>query len=300
MPKATCQACGLSMPLQILAVHVKSCCIGRSSTEYDSLYDDCCSSPDVSIVGEFSSVNSVETTGTSTSRKPSCDMSELSGVNSSVAANSNSTSVSKGSCPVCLMIFPLDYLEVHASLCGERVEDTHLITEGESQCNSESESLEGVLQAITAAVSTTDGYSFDITVSRHNMLERVLSQWQRQKKSNPAKQLKVVFLGEAGIDTGALRKELLSGMMEGIEKRFFEGDRHGKRPKYSISDLDHFKTIGEIMAVSLAQGGPAPNVLAVWCYKFLCSGSLKFEDLDKTALGDDQHIELISKCCYSP
>ncbi|KAG9259585.1 hypothetical protein AMEX_G27902 [Astyanax mexicanus] len=127
------------------------------------------------------------------------------------------------------------------------------------------------------------------------MLERVLSQWQRQKKSNPAKQLKVVFLGEAGIDTGALRKELLSGMMEGIEKRFFEGDRHGKRPKYSISDLDHFKTIGEIMAVSLAQGGPAPNFLAVWCYKFLCSGSLKFEDLDKTALGDDQHIELISK-----
>ncbi|XP_076842322.1 G2/M phase-specific E3 ubiquitin-protein ligase [Brachyhypopomus gauderio] len=162
--------------------------------------------------------------------------------------------------------------------------------------NSGTESLDDLLHTIKAAVST-DGNTFDITVSRHNMVERGLAQWQRQKKTSPVNQLKVVFLGEAGIDTGALRKEFLSGMIGGIEKRFFEGGRHGKRPKYSLSDLDkgHFKTVGEIMAASLAQGGPAPNFLALWCYKFLCSGSLELEDLNKADLGDDQYIDLISK-----
>ena len=44
------------------------------------------------------------------------------------------------------------------------------------------------------------------------MVERGRLQWQRQKKSSPASQLKVNFLGEAGVDTGALRKEFLVGV----------------------------------------------------------------------------------------
>ena len=57
-----------------------------------------------------------------------------------------------------------------------------------------------------------DDKTFDIIVSRQNMLERGLVQWQRQKKASPTKQLQVTFLGEAGVDTGALRKEFLTGM----------------------------------------------------------------------------------------
>ncbi|XP_057197091.1 uncharacterized protein LOC130558603 [Triplophysa rosa] len=82
-------------------------------------------------------------------------------------------------------------------------------------------------------------------------------------------------------------------MVGGIEKRFFEGGR----PKYSLTDLDkgHFKTVGEIMAVSVAQGGPAPNFLMHWCYKFLCSGSLQFERLNRNDLGDGQYQDLIAQ-----
>lgn len=36
MPKATCQNCSLSMPLQILAMHVKSCNTIEPSTEDDT------------------------------------------------------------------------------------------------------------------------------------------------------------------------------------------------------------------------------------------------------------------------
>ncbi|XP_041861401.1 G2/M phase-specific E3 ubiquitin-protein ligase-like [Melanotaenia boesemani] len=36
----------------------------------------------------------------------------------------------------------------------------------------------------------------------------------------------------------------------------------------------NFKTCGELLATSLAQGGPAPNFLTRWCYHFLCHGEI--------------------------
>ncbi len=45
------------------------------------------------------------------------------------------------------------------------------------------------------------------------MLERGLLQWQRQKKIISLNKLKVTFIGEAGVDTGALSKEFLTGMI---------------------------------------------------------------------------------------
>lgn len=44
-----------------------------------------------------------------------------------------------------------------------------------------------------------------------NLLERGMSLWKRQKLSSPINTLKVTFMGEAGVDTGALRKEFLTG-----------------------------------------------------------------------------------------
>ena len=48
---------------------------------------------------------------------------------------------------------------------------------------------------------------FNIHITKTNLLERGLLQWQRQKKSSPTAILKVYFFGEAGVDTGALWKE---------------------------------------------------------------------------------------------
>ncbi|XP_077352964.1 G2/M phase-specific E3 ubiquitin-protein ligase-like isoform X1 [Festucalex cinctus] len=87
-------------------------------------------------------------------------------------------------------------------------------------------------------------------------------------------------------------------MISGIENRFFEGDDLcGKSPKYSLTDLDNdnFRTVGEIMAVSLAQGGPPPAFMKEWCYNFICTGEVDFSNLSTVDVADLVSCLLISK-----
>ncbi|XP_030208782.1 uncharacterized protein LOC115541136 [Gadus morhua] len=119
------------------------------------------------------------------------------------------------------------------------------------------------------------------------MVERGLKLWKRRKNGGPVNPLKVSFLGEPGVDTGALKKEFLSTMVAGIEKRLFEGESEkGKVPKYSLNDLDNelFKVAGEIFGVSIAQGGPAPRFMQEWCYHYLITGNLKTDGVHDTEL----------------
>uniref|UniRef100_I3KX51 HECT domain-containing protein n=1 Tax=Oreochromis niloticus TaxID=8128 RepID=I3KX51_ORENI len=216
MPKAMCQSCQTSYPLQLLALHFETC-------------------------------------------QPS---------------DTNAQEVCTIVCPVCGETFPQNEVEAHASECCE--------------------SLDEILQAISTAVNTEE--EFRITVSRSNMVERGLAQWKRQKKALPTNQLRVTFIGEAGIDTGALRKEFLTDMVAGLEQRLFEGDQTGKAPKYSLLDLDlgNFRSAGEIWAVSLAQGGPPPCCLKDWCYQFLCNGELQIENIMKEDVCDAHYTSVHS------
>ncbi|KAL0993734.1 hypothetical protein UPYG_G00112860 [Umbra pygmaea] len=108
---------------------------------------------------------------------------------------------------------------------------------------------------------------------------------------------RVSFIGEAGIDNGALRKEFLTEMMAGIEKRFFEGGDNGKAPKYSMTDMDqhNFKTVGEIFAVSITQGGPPPNFFMQWCYNYLSTGEMDQEAITERDVTDPELMELIKQ-----
>lgn len=54
--------------------------------------------------------------------------------------------------------------------------------------------------------------TFSICVTREDIVERGLKQWQRQKRSFPKNPLRVTFIGEQGIDNGALRIEFLTGI----------------------------------------------------------------------------------------
>ncbi|RXN22461.1 hypothetical protein ROHU_006753 [Labeo rohita] len=125
--------------------------------------------------------------------------------------------VLEAQCPICSKTFLVSELEMHASFCGESEEDViHL----------------------AAQIDTMK--IFEVCVSRENMLERGLKLWKRQKTGSPVNPLKITFLGEPGVDTGALRKEFLSTMVASIEKRLFEGDANkGKMPKYSLNDMDN-------------------------------------------------------------
>ncbi|KAI5614382.1 hypothetical protein C0J50_8969 [Silurus asotus] len=153
----------------------------------------------------------------------------------------------------------------------------------------------GTNTAISAAVNNNE--EFPLTVSRSHVVERGLAQWKRQKKALPTSRLKIRFIGEAGLDTGALRKEFLTEMVAGIEQKLFEGDQTGKCPKYSLLDLDqaNFRSAGEIWAASLAQSGPPPCCLKLWCYKYLCDGEIQIQHISKEDVSDAEYISLLSQ-----
>uniref|UniRef100_A0A087X6G5 HECT domain-containing protein n=1 Tax=Poecilia formosa TaxID=48698 RepID=A0A087X6G5_POEFO len=181
-------------------------------------------------------------------------------------------------CPLCNKLFPLLDIEVHASCCGERFlcNCFHVLLRKKIYLYSEDDVVKW------AATQVDPSKTFDICVSKDSVVERGLILWQRQKNGGPVNPLKVSFLGEIGVDTGALRKEFLTIMVAGIERRLFEGDSdRGKIPKYSFNDLDKqlFKVAGEIFAVSLAQGGPAPCFLQEWCYHYLVTGEIETQGM---------------------
>uniref|UniRef100_A0A667ZG40 HECT domain-containing protein n=1 Tax=Myripristis murdjan TaxID=586833 RepID=A0A667ZG40_9TELE len=150
---------------------------------------------------------------------------------------------------------------------------------------------EDVLNWISCQVD--EGSTFPLCVSRSDLFNRGMQQWLRQKKSSPKSRLKVTFLGESGVDTGALGREFLTEMVAGIEKKLFTGstDNKGKNPLYCLSSLDnnYFRTAGEIMAASMAQGGPLPNFMREWCYRYLCSGD---SDSVQVSTSDVTDLEL--------
>lgn len=72
---------------------------------------------------------------------------------------------------------------------------------------------------------------------------------------------------------------------------------HSKAKAKVNSDLDNglFRTAGEIFAVSLAQGGPAPCFLKEWCYFYLTSGEIDVHRFCKDDVDDMEYSLLISK-----
>ncbi|KAJ4945033.1 hypothetical protein JOQ06_013572 [Pogonophryne albipinna] len=130
-----------------------------------------------------------------------------------------------------------------------------------------------------------------------DIFERGLGQWRRQKRSSPKNPIRVSFIGESGIDHGALRKEFLTEMMAGVERKFFQGGSTGKTPKYSITDYhkEHFKTAGEIMAVSIVQGGPPPNFFREWCYGYISTGEMDRDSISKEDVTDPELSQLMEE-----
>ncbi|KAJ8007844.1 hypothetical protein DPEC_G00098410 [Dallia pectoralis] len=250
MPKASCKHCFAEMPLQMLALHDRKC---ASHT-----------SPDLEMISDDDDDDNVQfpevlQTPVQTTEEDHCLQQE-----------------EDVRCPICGIFFPILLIEEHASHCGQRTEDT---TSPERELHTETDDIsceEDVIMWFKSKVDTSK--TFELCVSQDNMLERGLKLWKRNKKATPLNPLWIKFLGEAGIDTGALRKDFLTTMVSGIEQRLFEGGK-SKMPKYSVNDLDEklFRIAGEIFATSIAQGGPAPRFFQRWCYNFLVSGKLSLD-----------------------
>ena len=141
---------------------------------------------------------------------------------------------------------------------------------------------------------TDNSSQFFIVIRRKVPFQRVLSLWQRAtKKSSPTQRLTVKYVGEDGIDTGALAREFLTDCMDNMRSAMFP-DGCPVDSTYHIQN-GNFRTCGQIAAVSLAQGGPSPSLFEECVYDTLVN-----PDIDMMKLNIDQHLtksekELINK-----
>ena len=137
-----------------------------------------------------------------------------------------------------------------------------------------------MILALDEKVTSNGKDSLYIVVRRKAALERKLKLWQRAIKNvTPEHVLRVKFIGEDGIDTGALAKEFLTETISDINSSFFPDGS----PIHSTNNIHcgNFRTCGEIVAVSLAQGGPPPCFLDDKVYETLITD----HDIDFTNPG---------------
>ncbi|CAB4011627.1 HEG-like 1, partial [Paramuricea clavata] len=141
---------------------------------------------------------------------------------------------------------------------------------------------------------TDNSSQFFIVFRRKVPFQRVLSLWQRAtKKSSPTQRLTVKYVGEDGIDTGALAREFLTDCMDNMRSAMFP-DGCPVDSTYHIQN-GNFRTCEQIAAVSLAQGGPSPSLFEECVYDTLVN-----PDIDMMKLNIDQHLtksekELVNK-----
>ena len=93
-------------------------------------------------------------------------------------------------------------------------------------------------------------------------------------------------------------------MLDAIETRLFVGDpetfqidNQTARVPYDSTlamTSGHFQIAGELMAASIVQGGPAPDFLAEWVYKYLSSG-IEGIMVDESKIEDQSVRQLITR-----
>ena len=139
-----------------------------------------------------------------------------------------------------------------------------------------------VVQALQDRV--IDSGQFFMVMRRGSSLERIFSLWNRERlRNSPEKVVRVKFIGEDGIDTGALAKEFFANAVCEIGTTLF--------PEGSPIDSTHyvqngnFRVAGEIVAASLAQGGPPPCFLEDCVFDTLVNS-----DVDIRNLNPGQHM----------
>ena len=103
-----------------------------------------------------------------------------------------------------------------------------------------------------------------IIVRRKHLWEDALYRFRAGIDFN--KHLRILFIGKPGVDHGGPLKEFLHILMGEIatNNSIFNGLEDCRVPAPNMAALQHntYKHVGQMMAVSLIHGGPAPTFLA--------------------------------------
>lgn len=133
-----------------------------------------------------------------------------------------------------------------------------------------------VVKAVQERVNSSQ--KLFLVVRRGAPFFRLLTLWQREVNRNSAEYaLRVCYHGEEGIDSGAMGKEFLTQMIQGIGSTMFPAGGP-MNSTYHIQN-GNFRACGQIAAVSLAQGGPAACFLEECVYNLLVNPEVDVKNL---------------------
>ena len=117
-------------------------------------------------------------------------------------------------------------------------------------------SLELILSTHTAV--WPDDESLNMKVTRELLWERSQSFYKglKNQRAQLTKPVNVEFVGEEGVDAGAIRLSYFEMLMGELNSRFFEGQECNRIPKKDWGLTTIFETAGMMVAHSILNGGP--------------------------------------------
>ena len=149
--------------------------------------------------------------------------------------------------------------------------------DGDNITETDPKSTEDIFKGLVAKVN--DEKEFLIATRRKADLTRKLYLWQRQtKKNSPTSTLRVHYIGEDGVDSGAIRKEFLESTLQDIKRVMFPCGT-AVHSTFHVQN-GNFRTCGEIVATSIAQGGPSP------CFLEPCAFDASWKQIDVLNISD--------------
>ena len=164
-------------------------------------------------------------------------------------------------------------------------------------------SLDALLSSYASTV-TEEFCDVWISVEKHHVWQRAVH-FYKSAKSHPEKlrgQLAVEYVGQTGLDAGAIRGDFLEKMMIALDSKLFEGNPCRRLPLKGRELEGMFKIAGMMQAHSVLQGGPSLSNLNPVVYGCLMTDSieqsltepLQVDDIPLTA-GTDDLIRLIQR-----
>lgn len=176
-------------------------------------------------------------------------------------------------CPTCNIEFPMSQIELHAEFCCSGAQEFPI----------EEKPLKDTSSVVKLLANNMDNSDqLFIIIRRGCPLRRVLEIWKREVKKDPSclrKRVFVSYSGEHGIDSGAIANEFYNQVIPEIGTNMFPNGI----PQDSTSNIQNynFMTCGQIVASSLAQGGPPPCFLDESVFNLLVEPCLKLHEIDQ-------------------
>ena len=121
-----------------------------------------------------------------------------------------------------------------------------------------------------------DGPTMKLKVDEDDLLNDALL-FYKAATFDPSRPLRVSFSNQPGIDTGGIKRQFFTDVLDKIAFKdpysMFTGNKYRLCPAYSPQLLPLFKILGTLIVHSLIQEGPGFPYLAPYVYWYLVTGS---------------------------